>query len=64
MHPGIVEQLQQLLHVRVPEAPPPHMMRVLEGICVWLLERMRLARAQKDKSAHTAYVIALLLAPK
>lgn len=54
----IIEMLQRLLHVRVPEAPPPHMLHIFEGVCLWLLTNMRTARAQRDPAAHAGYTVA------
>lgn len=40
------------------------MLHIFEGVCIWLLQHMRAARAQKDLAAHSAYTVALMLAPK
>lgn len=50
--------------MRVPESPPPHMLHIFEGVCIWLLTNMRTARAQRDPAAHSGYTVALMLAPK
>lgn len=62
--PHIVSRLQLLLHVKVPESPPPHMIRILESTCIWLLERMRVSKAHRDDAALAGYTVALMLAPK
>lgn len=62
--PIIIDQLQKLLHVRVPQSPPPHMMRILEGACIWLVEHLRAARTMRDADAYAGYTVALMLAPK